>query len=90
MAVKWLILVPAYGRDYRTPREVLTDWNRDKDFRIQDVSNPYNGRMVNRQDAENQADLSGTTFQIYFNRLITFCLIRKVGGEWKVVGKEVE
>lgn len=29
--------VPAYGRDYKSKKEVLADWNAGKDFLIQDL-----------------------------------------------------
>lgn len=32
-------LTPAYGRDYKTKKEILADWEAGKDF----VLNTYNG-----------------------------------------------
>ena len=29
-----LTVVPAYGRDYKSKKEVLADWNANKDFQI--------------------------------------------------------
>ena len=39
---------PAYGRDYKTQKEVRADWAADKDFRITDYG-PDDGRLINRQ-----------------------------------------
>jgi len=29
-----LILIPAYGRTYASPKRMIEDWNEGKDFRI--------------------------------------------------------
>ena len=34
-----LILVPAYGRVYETPKQALADWKAGKDFKI--ANGPY-------------------------------------------------
>ena len=46
-----LKLVPAYGRDYKSKKALLTDWEAGKDFRICDISSPDDGRLVNLEDA---------------------------------------
>jgi hypothetical protein len=33
--VNYQTLVPAYGRDYKSQKEVLADWNTGKDFRME-------------------------------------------------------
>lgn len=90
-AEKWMTLVPAYGRDYKTREEVLAAWESDKDFIIRDVSWADNGRYVNRTDAENPdvKDRNGNclaslhmTFKIRYLKLTRFCLVRKVNGQW--------
>lgn len=54
-------VVPAYGRDYKTPLEALTDYRAGKDFRINQISHPYDGRYLSIRD---QQDVS-----IRFNQL---------------------
>jgi hypothetical protein len=49
-----MTLVPAYGRDYKTLKEVLQDWNSGKDFVIQDFFSRWDGKPVNRQDVERE------------------------------------
>mgnify|MGYP003645569920 FL=1 len=49
-----LEVVPAYGRDYKSQKEVLADWNADKDFQI--VSVQEYGRYINKQDADRTPD----------------------------------
>lgn len=41
--MKTLTIVPAYGRDYTTPRAARFDWSRGKDFQIMDISSRYDG-----------------------------------------------
>jgi len=43
-----LILKPAYGRDYKSQKAVLEDWNSDKDFIIANLTHRYSGKPVNR------------------------------------------
>jgi len=46
-------IVPAYGRDYKSKKELLIDWNNNKDFRIMDISaGRYDGSYINKADAE--------------------------------------
>lgn len=48
----WLTVVPAYGRDYKSAKAVKADWDAGKDFQIQDMSSPDNGRYVSNRDLE--------------------------------------
>lgn len=47
----YLTVVPAYGRDYKSKKEVQAAWDAGQDFQIQDMSSPHNGRYINKQDA---------------------------------------
>lgn len=69
----YLTLVPAYGRDYKSKKAVLADWEANKDFLIQDISSPHNGRYINKQDA---ASLKGTTFNIRYKSLTQICVVK--------------
>lgn len=44
-------LVPAYGRDYKSQREVQADWDANKDFLTADIFNGY-GVATNKEDCE--------------------------------------
>jgi len=44
-----LILSPAYGRDYKSKKALLADWNAEKDFVIRNFGHPYEGKPCNRQ-----------------------------------------
>jgi len=39
MNSKPLMIMPAYGRQYKTSEQAKTDWNAGKDFKI--VNGPY-------------------------------------------------
>jgi len=51
--MKQLIIVPAYGRDYKNKEDAEKDWCANKDFKIQDMSSSFNGAYVNKEDLEN-------------------------------------
>lgn len=60
--------VPAYGRDYKTKKAVLEDWNAGKDFLIQDyVEHGY----VNKDDKP--ADV---VLEIRYKNLTLVCTVR--------------
>ena len=63
-------LVPAYGRDYKSPKAVKADWAAEKDFQIMDMSSPDNGRYANRQDFN-----KGTQVKIRYNKLTKLVVI---------------
>jgi hypothetical protein len=44
-------LVPAYGRDYKSQREVQEAWDANKDFWTADIINGY-GAATNKQDCD--------------------------------------
>ncbi len=56
-------LTPAYGRDYKSKRAVLADWNAGKDFVYNDVRSPWDGKYANK------ADLKGQTVRLRYDRL---------------------
>lgn len=47
----YLTLVPAYGRDYKSKRDLMADWDAGKDFIVQDMMSPYDGKPINKADA---------------------------------------
>lgn len=46
-----LSVEPAYGRDYKTQKEVKEAWEQGKDFVINSIFSPYYGRYLNKEDA---------------------------------------
>lgn len=45
-----MIVIPAYGRDYKVTEDVQTDWDSGKDFLIDDITQVHDGRYVNKKD----------------------------------------
>jgi hypothetical protein len=43
-----MTLTPAYGRDYKSQKAVEEDFNLDKDFIINDIMSPWNGKPCNK------------------------------------------
>lgn len=39
--MRYLTVIPAYGRDYTSAKSVKADWEANKDFLIQDISSPH-------------------------------------------------
>lgn len=68
-----MILVPAYGRDYRTAAEVKKDWEDGKDFQIATIGHPYYGKYCSISD--NGPDFVGG--YIRYNRLTLLTFIGK-------------
>jgi|TARA_R110000744_G_scaffold288128_1_gene399184 hypothetical protein len=59
-------LVPAYGRDYKTLKSLKADFHKNKDFRVADIGNRWNGSYVNKQGL---SDFGLTTAFIRYNKL---------------------
>jgi hypothetical protein len=59
-------LIPAYGRDYASRKEIQKDFDDDMDFMIADISNPYDGRYVNKQQV---VQLGIKSVMIRYNKL---------------------
>lgn len=67
-----LVLVPAYGRDYKSKKAVLEDWKLGRDFII--AGGPY----INNADATDKSQ-----FAVRYNKLTKVCIIKKnKEGEW--------
>lgn len=71
--MKTLTLIPAYGRDYTSARKVKEDWDAGKDFLISDFFNPYDGKPMNKEDAECDGNIDKVG--IRYNKLTKQTLI---------------
>jgi len=63
-------LVPAYGRDYRSAKEVKAAWDAGQDFQIQSFGDPDDGRYVNKPQ------VPGRSFNIRYKRLTAICVVK--------------
>jgi len=66
-----LTLTPAYGRDYKSQKEVRAAWQAGADFVISDHFSPDDGRYINRPQVP-----SGTTVNIRYKRLTQVCVLK--------------
>lgn len=64
----YLSAVPAYGRDYRSAKEVRADWEAGKDFRIEDMRQ---SGYVNK--ADKPADV---VLNVRYDRQRKVCVIK--------------
>ncbi len=44
-----LHIAPAYGRDYKKLGDAQADWDAGKDFVIQDMHHPFDGKPTNKE-----------------------------------------
>lgn len=71
-------LIPAYGRDYKSLKSLEEDFNSNKDFRVADIGNRWDGSYVNKSDL---ADFGLKTAFIRYNklRLVGMIILNKEG-----------
>jgi hypothetical protein len=43
-------VTPAYGRDYKSQKAALADWNEGEDFILQDIMSPWDGKPCSKRD----------------------------------------
>jgi len=72
-AASRVTVVPAYGRDYRSKAAVQADWDAGKDFLIQDVSSPWDGKYISKDDAK---DAGIREVNVRFKRMRNVAVLR--------------
>jgi len=68
-----MTLTPAYGRDYTSKAKAEADFRAGKDFIIQDMSSPWDGKPANIRD------LSGAgvaTVNIRYKKLRNIAVVK--------------
>ena len=70
-------LTPAYGRDYKSKKEIMADIAAGKDFIYNDFSSPYNGKPCSPLQ-----DLSGIVI-VRYAKLTKVITARIEGGKAK-------
>ena len=66
--MQFLSAVPAYGRDYKSKKEVLADWEAGKDFLIQDM---FHSGYINKADKPANVQLN-----VRYKRMTMVCTIK--------------
>lgn len=56
MAIQYITVAPAYGRDYKSKKEVIQAWNDGLDFQIVDMFHG-NGKYISKRDVIENPDL---------------------------------
>ena len=69
---KFITLVPAYGRDYRSISAVKKDWEDRRDFIVSDHFSGYNGKPANKTDLTGEFD----QVNIRYNKLRKIAVIK--------------
>jgi hypothetical protein len=64
--MKSLILIPAYGRDYKSQSALYEDIKANKDFRIVDYFNGLDGRYINKPQFKQLANAGFTHLEIRY------------------------
>lgn len=67
--VMFTTIEPAYGVDYRTAKAAKEAWKSGKDFQINSMLHPYDGKYVNIEDAKGTSE----RFQIRFDQQRKVC-----------------
>ena len=65
----YVTLIPMHGRDYRSARAVRDDWEAGKDFEISCNRHRYDGKPINKS----QADETGDKYSIRYAKLRKSC-----------------
>jgi hypothetical protein len=63
---KTIGVIPAYGNDYKSKAEVWLGLENQHDFRIADISNPYDGKYCSLRELKKAGY---DTIQVRFNKL---------------------
>ena len=66
--MEYVSAVPAYGRDYKSKKEVLVDWQAGKDFLIQDM---FRSGYINKNDKP-----ANLVLNVRYKRLTMVCVIK--------------
>lgn len=68
-----ITLTPAYGRDYKSKKAAIEDFQADKDFIYNEFSSPWDGKYCNKTDLQN----AGVhTVNIRYKNLTQICNVK--------------
>ena len=67
-----LIVSPAYGRDYKSAKAAKADWNNDKDFLVENFTDPYCGKPINKSQL---SDTSYSSVQIRYSKMRKLAIV---------------
>lgn len=73
-----LTLVPAYGREYKSPQEVQAAWESGDDFVVSDPASPWSGSYMNAEDVRSSKVAS--VHIRYKGGIVSLRLAEDIGG----------
>jgi len=73
MLPTYVSMVPAYGRDYKSKKALLEDWNAGKDFQLQTI---HDNRYTSIRDVEELKKEGVKSLNIRYDRLTKICVIK--------------
>jgi hypothetical protein len=73
-----ITVTPAYGRDYRSKAQAIADWEAGKDFILQDVMSPWDGKPINKEDAERSGF---RTIKIRYKQMRQIAVVKMAAAE---------
>lgn len=71
-----LTLSPAYGRDYKSKKEVEAAWQAGKDFIIETYGHPYSGKPVNIEAVDALLTEGVREVNVRFKQQRSVCVIK--------------
>ena len=69
-----MTLTPRNGRDYKSKKAVLQDWNDGKDFTVSNIFSKWDGMAANKRDIERHT--AETEVHIRYNDLVQIAVIQ--------------
>ena len=54
---RYVTVTPAYGRDYKSKKAAIDDFNAGKDFILQDFMSRWDGKPASKADLASQYDV---------------------------------
>ena len=67
-----MTLTPAYGRDYKSKKAAVADFNDGKDFTVRDITSRWDGKPANKSDLQ----AAGVRrVQIRYNKRRSVCVV---------------
>lgn len=73
--MSFITCVPAYGKDYKSKKEVQAAWDEGKDFLINQIGYRYDGSYINKNDT----NTNGLTLNIRYKNLTQVHVIKIKG-----------
>ena len=68
---RYVTVTPAYGRDYKSAKAAKADFNANKDFILQDIMSPWDGKYAAKDDLIHGGDYDVVNIRYKRNTMVT-------------------